>query len=1144
MAALVWLLVTAVRDGWGEADPVASVFGSVAGLAALIVSLRALPSAPVSVPQMPAAPDEPEGWVDRREADTVIKAVLRRTWRLRGSSPVAITAGLHGAGGFGKTTLAKYVVAQRHVQRRFPGGVHLITVGRDVRGRTAIAAKVAAETRLITGDTTETGSDPERAGNHLGGLLSRRPRTLLVIDDVWEREQLTPFLRGAEKSCVRLVTTRKPDVLPALATRIEVDRMSVEQARQLLTQRLEQQPEPEVIDDLVRATGQWALLLGLANKFIAEQTATGADCTAVARTLLQKFRAEGPAAQDPDISLDLNDPDSRNTAVRASIQTATTLLQPEHAAQRFAELGIFAADESVPIELVVALWDTTGGLNEAAARSLCKQMADLSLLGIDTSVPGGAVTLHDVVRDYLRRELDTSGLIAANAAFLDAIAAPLPRADDGEVAWWQITHGYLLDHLVEHLLDARRRPEAQALAESFWWIRARLHQRGPTAPWRDLDRIGAPTRALARQLGRAAHLLTPTIPLHALDTILRSRITSAPDWPINPLSPGTPALIDRWLPPDLLDRTLIRSLTGLNDWVRTVAFSPDGSRLATGSDDCTVRIWDPAAGETVHALTGHADWVFAVAFSPDGSRLATASGDRTARIWDPTTGETVRVLTGHRGPVLAAAFSPDGSVLATGSDDGRARIWDATTAGMLHRLTGHSGPVNSVAFSPDGTLLATGSGDGTVRIWDAATYTVLTTLTIHTMRVNVVAFSPDGALLATASGDGTARIWAPTTGEAVATLTGHSGPVNALAFSPDGTLLATASNDETVRIWDPSAAETLRVLTGHTEWVRAVAFSPDGTLLASASDDETVRLWDPAANEPSATLPGHRGPLTAVALSPDGSRLATASNDETVRIWDPATGETLCVLSGHRERVRAVAFNPDGSRLATASNDGTTGIWNPVTGALMGTLTGHSGHVNAVAFSSEGTRLATASNDETVRIWDPATGQQTHRLIGHALPVNTVSFSPDGSLLATGSDDRTVRIWNPATGEITRILTGQITRVNAVAFSPDGTRLASASDDGNIRLWEPSADEAVGRMIGHSGPVNAVAFSPDGSLLATGSDDRTVRIWNPATGEPMTMMRTDSSLLSCVWGPEGRTLYVGAVAGLFAYDLHPALPPA
>lgn len=212
----------------------------------------------------------------------------------------------------------------------------------------------------------------------------------------------------------------------------------------------------------------------------------------------------------------------------------------------------------MPMALVTALWQATGALDETAARSLCKQMADLSLLAIDTTLPGGAVTLHDVVRDYLRAELGTTGLAAADTALLDATAATLPPAEDGGVAWWQTTTGYLQDHLIEHLLDARRTTQAMAVAGDFRWMRARLHQRGPTAAWRDLDRVGAPTGTLARQLASAAHLLTPTTPPDALDAILLSRVPDALNRPTSPRPTDPPALIDRWMPPDLPDPALLQ----------------------------------------------------------------------------------------------------------------------------------------------------------------------------------------------------------------------------------------------------------------------------------------------------------------------------------------------------------------------------------------------------------------------------------------------------------------------------------------------------------------------------------------------------------------------------------------------------------
>jgi len=306
----------------------------------------------------------------------------------------------------------------------------------------------------------------------------------------------------------------------------------------------------------------------------------------------------------------------------------------------------------------------------------------------------------------------------------------------------------------------------------------------------------------------------------------------------------------------------LATLTGHTNWVETVAFSPDGHILATGSDDQTARLWnitDPAHPQPLATLAGHTGSVRAAAFSPDGHTLATGSADATARLWnitDPAHPQPLATLAGHTSIVWAAAFSPDGHSLATASYDQTARLWNITDPAHPQRLatlTGHTGPVRTVAFSPDGHTLATGSGDITARLWnitDPAHPQPLATLTGHTTNVIAAAFSPDGHTLATGSGDLTARLWNitdPAHPRPLATLTGSTGYVYAVAFSPDGHTLATASYDLTARLWtitDPAHPQPLATLTGHTGYLFAAAFSPDGRTLATGSGDRTARLWD------------------------------------------------------------------------------------------------------------------------------------------------------------------------------------------------------------------------------------------------------------------------------------------------------------
>ena len=545
-----------------------------------------------------------------------------------------------------------------------------------------------------------------------------------------------------------------------------------------------------------------------------------------------------------------------------------------------------------------------------------------------------------------------------------------------------------------------------------------------------------------------------------------------------------------------------------------VAFSPDGKWLA-GSGKGTVKIWDATSYEEWRSFQGETNNMWALVFSPDGRRVASAGAYSPLnrgelKVWDVISGREILTLKRPYG-FWSVAFSPDGKRLAFSSGDWgyttkpcELKICDASSGQETLTLKGHGdGPgrnaIWSVAFSPDGNRLAS-AGRGTVKLWDATSgQEILTLDALH--NTESVTFSPDGKRLAAAGWRQMVKVWDVTTGKEMLAVKGHNGPINQVAFSPDGKRLASASDDRTVEVWDATSSQEALTLKGHTEFVGCVVFSPDGKRVASASNDKTVKVWDIAGRREMLTLKGHTDRIWRVAWSPDGKRLASASHDQTVRIWDATSGREVFTVHGHTGQVLTVGFSPDGRRLASAGQDRTLKIWDAEKGRELLTLTGHTEEVNGIAFSPDGKRLASASGDRTVKVWDATTGEET-LVLPHDSAVMTLAFSADGKQLASATWNQKIKVWDSTTGEAMLGWNGHSGVIRNVAFSLDGKRLASASEDRTVKLWDLTSGQEMLTLKGHDGEVLSVAFSPDGNRLASASADHTVKLWDATPRSP------------------------------------------
>ncbi|HYM76872.1 MAG TPA: TIR domain-containing protein [Candidatus Dormibacteraeota bacterium] len=940
------------------------------------------------------APPLPPGYVPRpEELERLRSAVIGSA----GDRHVALTA-LQGMGGVGKTVLAMALCYDPVVQAAFPDGIVWTTIGRTPGSLVPQMQSVGT----AFGDGPEHYPTLETSATRLKRLL-RKKAALLVLDDVWDRRHVEPFLTN-EVRCRTLFTSRDPTIALNLgATEVRLGTFTPDQAVHVLREWTGSS------DPLLSEIAECCRYLGLALRLAGARMKGGTEPS----EWLRLFRSSPSLLQ--------MEQGYRTQSAQDDLITCFDLsLNPYQPAQRrlYFALGIFPEDLRVAFPVVCRLWrQLDANLDENRCRGLLADFARMELLDLDGS---GAIALHDLLQEYASTKLDkeTSSI---SSRFLDSYV-------NSRKQWWGAPNdGYFFRHAAHHFVTSDRSGELERLLLDFRWLQAKLANTEPDALIEDFDALPKSTeRALVQSAIRlSAHVLIQD--RNQLAAHLTGRLLGHPSPAISRLvSDAARHTEHAWLrplAPDLrrADGALVQTLRGHTAGVSTVILLPDEVIAISASFDSTIKLWDWRRGIELKTLAGHARQVNALAITPDGQFLISGSSDCKVKVWDIKSGTVVATFPSGDFPVVKVEVTADGSRVVASLLNEQAYVWDLKNKTLIEQTAANlSNPRQDFAVTPDSRREVRISS-ASLEVWDRSANALINTLPGHPSYVYSVAITNDGRYAITGHDDHRLRIWDLNVSEPPLGATLEQRPA-LVAMLPGGRRTATTSVDGCLRIWKRQRSQPLRKLLRAPDPIVSLRSSLSGLTLVAVTWDLRLRTVDPLLG---LTIPSlfqvwgsllarmadfaHYGKhmVSTAATSAASLRIIFSSREPTWSALNLITGRIKTSRSKHRSAITALAISANGRYVVSGSEDGSVKLWRSWTRRELLTLDGHASGVSGVAVSANGKYVVSAGfADHTLKVWDTTTRREI------------AAFTPDSAVQSCSISllGRTVAVTDVAGG--------------------------------------------------------------------------------------------------------------------------------